>query len=501
MLDQSLWRAIDRPAFRGPLPKEVDVAVVGGGITGLTAAYLLQRSGKKVVVFERERIGAGDTGNTSAHLTCVTDLRLTDLEKRFDRQAARMVWEGGAAAIDLIESIVSEHDIACEFQRVPNFLCSPFLEERDESKTLREEADLAMQLGFAARYVTPGPITGGPAVGFADQALFHPLRYLVALARIIDSNGSFVREGAEVGELIEDPHALIVNGENIACRDVIIATHVPLVGTRGIVGATLFQTKLYPYSSYVLGARVGDDAPPAGLYSDLSDPYYFLRVHDDAHGRYAIFGGNDHKTGQESDPESCFASLGRALRQLVPSAKVEHRWTGQVIETSDRLPFIGETAEHQYAATGFAGNGLTFGTLSGMMLHDAVVGRKNPLRDLLDPNRKAASAGALATLISENADYPYYFIADRLRRHGDDVDSIAPGEGRVLTRAGKRVACHRKSSGELVKVSAVCTHMGCLVRWNGADATWDCPCHGSRFTPEGLVLGGPAESPLEPVKD
>jgi Rieske Fe-S protein len=275
---------------------------------------------------------------------------------------------------------------------------------------------------------------------------------------------------------------------------------VPLAGSTGLLSAMLFQTKLYPYSSYVLGAPLANDTIPPGLYSDTSEPYYFLRVHDRAGGRYAIFGGEDHKTGQETDTEARFMQLEEAFHRLLPSTTIERRWSGQVIETSDGLPFVGQTAEHQFAATGYAGNGLTFGTLAGMMVHDAIVGTRNPLRELFDPARKPISASALAHFVAENVDYPYHLVADRLHRSTEGVESVARGDGKVLKIGGKRVACHRTNSGELMKVSAVCTHLGCLVRWNGAEQTWDCPCHGSRFTPDGLVLGGPAEAPLEPVE-
>jgi Rieske Fe-S protein len=248
----------------------------------------------------------------------------------------------------------------------------------------------------------------------------------------------------------------------------------------------------------VLGATAGDDAPEPGLYFDTSDPYYYMRVHRTANAKYVIFGGADHKTGQASDTEARFAQIENTLRTLVPSARIDHRWSGQVIQTADGLPYVGRTADHQYAATGFAGNGLTFGTLSGMMLRDAIMETANPWQSLFDIHRKPTSLSALATLVGENVDYPFYYIKDRLGGSaGGGVENVPRGGGKVLTLDGKRVACHRTSDGKVIKVSAVCTHLGCLVRWNEAEATWDCPCHGSRFTPEGLVIGGPAESPLE----
>ncbi|MES2178312.1 MAG: FAD-dependent oxidoreductase [Gemmatimonadota bacterium] len=499
MSDQSLWRLLETPRFGAtPLPTQVDVVVIGGGITGLTAALLLKRQGKRVAVFERERIGSGETGNTSAHLTYVTDRSLRDMAKKFGENAARQVWNGGADAIDLIETHAAGS--SCGFHRVPGFQCAPFFGGRDDAPSLQEDAAFAVRLGFEARFVEQGPVTGKPAIAFADQAIIQPLAYLAVLAIAIEGSGSSIHEMCEVGSVMQDPLAVVVNGETIACDDVVIATHVPMTGSTNLLSATLLQTKLYPYSPYVVDALIDESIAP-GLYSDGSDPYYFLRVHDDRDGRHAIFGGEDHKTGQESDTRARFARLEEALLALMPKARIQRRWSGQVIETDDGLPFVGPTDEHQYVATGYSGNGLTFGTLAGIMIRDAITGVEHPLAKLFDPNRKASSLDALATFAAENVDLPLHFVADRLRGVADDdVECVARGEGKVLTIDGKRVACHRTSTGRLYKVSAVCTHLGCLVRWNNAESTWDCPCHGSRFTPEGLVLGGPAEAPLSPIE-
>jgi len=292
MVEQSLWRAEKRPTLPDrPLPNEVDVVVVGGGITGLTTAYLLKKSGKRVAVLDRERIGSGETGNTSAHVTCVTDERITALAKQFGDDRARVAWEVGARAIDLIESNAFEGGIECKFRRVPGYLCAPFFDDaklREQIDAIHADAELAARLGFPVTFTESGPLTGKPALAIADQAIFHPLEYLAGLALAIDGDGSIVRERCEVGEVIDDPLAVVVDGRNIACADLVIATHVPMVGIRNLVAATLFQTKLYPYSSYILGARIDEDMLNPGLYCDVSNPYYYLRVHDTAAGRYAL---------------------------------------------------------------------------------------------------------------------------------------------------------------------------------------------------------------------
>lgn len=506
MKHESTWRDIQSPEFPTTgFPREIDVAIIGGGITGLTAAYLLKQSGKRVAVFERERIGSGETGKTSAHLTYVTDTLISDLAKQFGERSARLVWQGGAHAIDFIESVVTTHGIDCDFKRVPGFVCAPFFPPDDDDGSaksadeLQQVAEVSTKLGFAARYVANGPVTGRPAVAFADQAVFHPTKYIAGLARLVNGDGSYVFEHAEMSQTVDDPRAVVVNAETIACGDIVIATHVPLAGSKNAVSAALFQTKIYPYSSYVMGGHFDEPIAP-GLYSDTADPYYYLRVHDTPAGRYAVFGGEDHKTGQETDTAECFASLERAMRSLLPSVRIDHYWSGQVIESDDGLPFIGERVPHEYAGTGYSGNGLTFGTLAGLMMHDFVLGKDNAWRELFDLHRKPTSPSALGTYANESTDYPFYMIADRLRSAGDDPNDVAPGDGKVLRIDGKRVACHRRDDGTMVKVSAVCTHMGCLVRWNGAEKTWDCPCHGSRFTPDGLVIGGPAETALEKVE-
>lgn len=501
MIEQALWRSFRQPDFSPTtIPAHVDVVVVGGGITGLTAAYLLKRAGKRVAVLEREHIGAGETGNTSAHVTYVTDVRLTELVRRFGIDAARSVWRGGETAIDLIESNVETLSIDCGFQRVPNFLYEPLYSDEDESAAMRKEAEAANDLGFSAGFFASGPVRGKAAVAYADQAIFHPLAYISGLARAVHGDGSFVWEQAEFAEAIKDPLGVIVNGTTLTCDHLVIATHVPLMGLTGTMNATLLQTKIYPYSTYVVGARVPRNSLPVGLYNDTSDPYFYLRVHDDGDARYAVFGGADHKTGEVQDTATCYAEITRALRDIIPEAAVERRWSGQVIETSDGLPFIGQTAERQFAATGYGGNGLTFGTLAGLMAHDFVLAKGNPWQELFDPNRKKLLSG-LTTVIAENVDYPLNFVLDRLRRdRGATVDEVPRGGGCIVSIDGKPAAVHRSEDGDVVAVSAVCTHLGCLVRWNHAEQTWDCPCHGSRFTPEGLVLGGPAEEPLKPVQ-
>jgi glycine/D-amino acid oxidase-like deaminating enzyme/Rieske Fe-S protein len=479
---------------------DFDVVVIGGGMTGLMTAYLLKRAGKRVCVLERDRLAEADTGHTTAHLTYVTDMRIGEVVRNFGRDAARLVWEGGAAAINTIEAIADSESIACDLRRVPGFLHAAIHGTEDETEDLEREHELVRELGFHASFVPSVPIFGKPGIRFSNQAKFHPRRFLAGLAEVIQEHGSAIFEKSEVTQVQDDPLAAKVGEHVVRCDHVVIATHVPLQGQTGIVPATIFQSKLAPYSTYVVRARVPSGTLPEASFWDTTNPYYYLRVDATAKGDYVIFGGEDHKTGQAADTEECFRRVAETLYKVLPEARIESRWSGQVIETNDGLPYIGPTAERQYVATGFVGNGLTFGTLAAMMLCDRILGNDNPWQDLLDVNRKKIFGGALHYL-KENVDYPYYLIADHLKRPaGRSIDDVQPGEGKVIRQDGQWIACAKDQRGNVHAVSATCTHMGCLVHWNGAERTWDCPCHGSRFTADGKVIGGPAETPLEPVE-
>jgi glycine/D-amino acid oxidase-like deaminating enzyme/nitrite reductase/ring-hydroxylating ferredoxin subunit len=417
----------------------VEVLVVGAGVTGITTAYLLKRAGLTVALTERERVALIDTGHTTAHLAYVTDVELKELRRNFGEDHAQAAWDAGAAAIDEIEAIVEEEEIDCEFTRVP-----AYVHVRVGGSPKKEASQLMAEFDAKTRR-----------------------------ARINRNWISFDR--------------------------VMMATNNPLVGLASMTGATLLQTKLFLYTSYALGARVPSGTVPEALFWDTRDPYDYLRV--DCHSRldYIVYGGEEHKTGQKNRTEKAFVRLWQRLKKIIPEARVDHRWSGQVISTPDGLPYIGENAERQFIATGYCGNGITFGTVSAMMARDWATKRKNPWTDLFAVDRKKIK-GAAWNYIRENKDYPYYLIKDRIARpEAESVRELKPGNGMIIGSRGKKRAVFRDRDGQVHELSPVCTHMGCLVRWNPAESTWDCPCHGSRFKPTGEVIAGPAEEPLTPI--
>ncbi len=498
---QPYWLEAPLPRF----PKldrdlDVDVVIVGGGITGLTAAYLLTLDGRRVAVLERERCAQIDTGHTTAHLTMVTDQRLSALVKRFGRDHAQAAWEAGLAAIAQIESIAADLELACDFACVPGYLHAPADQAAGDGASLREEAWLASELGFDASFIEQVPFAGGPGIRYDGQARFHPRKYLAGLARAITDRGGLIFEHSAADAFCDDPRSVSCHGHRLECGDIVLATHTPLMGNTGLLSATLFQTKLSLYTSYAISGRVEKGCLPDALLWDTADPYHYLRIEPHRDYDVVIFGGEDHKTGQTADTAACFERLERTLVSRAGTVEFSHRWSGQVIETADGLPFIGETATHQFAGTGYSGNGMTFGSLAGMMATDSIAGRANPWAALFDPSRK--SLGGLWDYVKENKDYPYYMVRDRFAgTEGKSLRSVPRGSGKVLELNGQAVAVSRDQRGRVTQKSAICTHMGCVVDWNDAEHTWDCPCHGSRFKPDGAVIAGPAESPLPEIKD
>ena len=497
----SYWSQQAFPRFRRVTAAQTfDADIVGAGITGATTAYLLKREGLNVALLDRGAVGGHDTPCTSAHLTCVTDTPLSDLVQTFGEDHARAAWDAGLAAINEIDEIVRRQQIDCDFAWVPGYFHAP-ADTRDDAHTqfLRDEAALANRLGFDAELLEHVPFLDVAGVELRDQARIHPLKYLRALLADIDGEGSAVFEHTDVSEVAGDPLAVTAGGHELRCGHLIVATHNPIVGKASWVSATLLQTKLALYTSYVIAGRVPAGSVPDALFWDTANPYRYLRVEPHDGHDVVIYGGEDHKTGQASDTRECFARLEARLRAIAPNVDVTHRWSGQVIETPDGLPYIGEMSPRQFVATGFAGNGLTFGTVGAMMARDAVLGRPNPWAKLFDVGRKKLSA--VWDYLKENKDYPYYIVRDRFAgAEGRSIRSLPRGTGKVLELSGQKVAAYRAPDGEVTKRSAICTHMGCLVQWNIAEGTWDCPCHGSRFKATGEVLAGPAESELSPIE-
>src|SRR5438552_16821414 len=367
----------------------VDVLVVGTGVTGITAAYLLKKAGSTVALIERERVASIDTGHTTAHLTYVTDVGLQQLVRNFGKDHAQAAWDAGTAAINEIERIVEEEGIECEFARVPAYVHARAGGSlKKEASSLKKEAHFAAKLGFDAAYLDSAPYFNLPAVRFANQAKFHPRKYLRSLVAKIPGSGSHVFEKSGASEFDAKKRRVRVNRIWISFDRVIMATNNPLVGLASIAGATLLQTKLSLYTSYALGARAPSKTIQEALFWNTREPYDYLRIDRHRGFDYIVFCGEDHKTGQKRKTQKAYVRLWQRLKKIIPEAQVDHRWSGQIISTPDGLPYIGENAERQFVATGYCGNGITFGTVAAMMASDSTTARKNPWTKLFAVDRK-----------------------------------------------------------------------------------------------------------------
>jgi len=384
------WRDSASTPHFGALARdlEVDVVVIGAGITGITAAYLLKRAGRRVALIERDRVACAASGHTTAHLTCVTDTRLTALIRDLGVDHARGVWDAGLAAIVQMAEHVRREQIECHFAHVPGYLHASLDEPPDaEVDTLRHEAQAAAELGFEARYLDRVPYVDRPGMEIAGQARIHPRKYLAGLLRKVDGDGCHVFEQSAVDAVEhhpDDSFSLKANGHTIRCGYVVFATHNSSV--------FMLRRELALYTSYVIGGPVHPGRVPDALFWDTAEPYRYLRLEPHRGFDFVIFGGEDHPTAEAHNPRECYAHLEAALAHLVPDVEITHHWSGPVIETHDGLPFIGEIAPRQFMATGFAGNGMTFGTLGAMMATDAVLERDNPWRELFDRFTAASAA-------------------------------------------------------------------------------------------------------------
>ncbi len=504
-------RIEDRPALDEDL--NVDACVIGAGIAGMTTAYLLAKEGRRVVVLEDGSIAGGMTGFTTAHLTSALDDRYSELKRYHGEKGIRLAADSHSKAIDLIERIAIEEKIDCDFLRVDGYLFAP---PGDNGKELEEEFAAAHEAGLSGvTWVGSAPVGGfdtGVALRFPRQGQFHPLKYLDGLARAIERLGGRIycnthATGVEGGV---DGRVETRNGQVVKTGAIVVATNVP------INDRLVIHTKQAPYTTYVIGLDVPAGLVTPALYWDTRQsaddsqsgdaPYHYVRLArgKPGGGDVLIVGGEDHKSGQEEDWDARFARLEAWTRERWPGVRdVVFRWSGQVMEPTDGLAFIGRNPldkPNVYVATGDSGNGMTHGTIAGVVLADLMAGRENEWASLYDPGR--VSLRTAPDFLKENANVAAQYAKGYLGRgDAEGIDAIPKGQGAVIRRGIRKIAVYRDETGSAHEYSAVCPHLGCVVAWNGVEKTWDCPCHGSRFDALGKVVNGPANRDLQPAKE
>jgi glycine/D-amino acid oxidase-like deaminating enzyme/nitrite reductase/ring-hydroxylating ferredoxin subunit len=470
-----------------------DVVVIGAGIAGLTTAALLKADGRRVVVVEAGRVAAGVTGYTTAKVTLLHGLIFDDLTQAFGEQGARKYADANLAGMATVADLAVRHEIDCDLERRPAYTYTTDASMVDK---VRAEVSAAQQLGLPAEFTTetdlPYPVEG--AIRVADQAQFHPRKYCIGLARAIDGGGSSVYEMTRAlsvddeGELcaVETDHGTITAGY------VVQATHLPFSDTGG------FFARTHPMRSYAISARLHGPVPQ-GMYLSVDTPSRSVRSARMDGEEVVVLGGEGHKVGQDPDTRERYTALEEWARDQFPIRSIDYRWSAQDYVPADHVPFVGPVSpgrDRVLVATGFKKWGMSNGSAAGVMLADRIAGRENPFADFFDTNRLNPRQ-SIKELVKENANVVKRFVGDRLRTETRSVADLSPGEAAVLVEGTERVAVFRDDAGVVHAVSPVCTHMGCTVTWNTAETTWDCPCHGSRFSCDGEVIQGPAVKDLE----
>jgi glycine/D-amino acid oxidase-like deaminating enzyme/nitrite reductase/ring-hydroxylating ferredoxin subunit len=504
----SYWISSVKPLEFQQLKKDADtdVLVIGGGLAGLTTAYCLLEAGKKVILVEDGLIGSGESGRTTAHLTCALDDRYYEIEKTFGEEGSRKAAESHSAAIDWIERTIKKENTDCHFERVDGFL---FLHPSDKKENLEKEFDATRKAGLQTEWMdeTHG-ITGirSACIRFPKQAQFHIMLYIKTLAEAIIKMG---------GEIHTRSHARKINKKGAECNGYTIrAEHIVVATNTPVNDLVTMHTKQFPYRTYVIAAKIPKAQLPHALWWDTGDqdskwvtaPYHYVRLEKyNAEYDLLISGGEDHKTGQADDEgipeEDRYDALEEWTKKHFPAmGDIVFRWSGQVMEPVDYMGFIGRNPgdENIYIITGDSGNGMTHTTIGGLLIKDLILGNDNPWTDIYSPKRIPVKTPGI--FLSE--------VLNMAKQYGDfimkgdigEVDDLANDEGAILSKGLKKIAVYRDNEGVLHSFSAVCPHLGCVVQWNADEKSFDCPCHGSRFSKKGAVMNGPALDDLHRVK-
>lgn len=501
----SLWQE-KAHAFHStliPAERHYEIAIVGGGITGITIALLLQQSGKSCVVFESRNLCFGTTGGTTAHLNTVLDTPYPKMIKNFGKDTARAVARATREGINLVAELTATLNIDCGFRETNGYIIA---QDEKEVEDLQSIHDACLDLGVDVAYVPslPMQLPAKKILMVRNQAALNPVQYVHGLAQAFERAGGVVLQDCHVEEIDAGEEVRIETSQGtFHAKSLIYATHIP-------PGINLLHLRCVPYRSYALALRLKTNEYPDGLLYDMKDPYHYYRSQEIEGINYLIVGGEDHKTGSKSETNSSFRSLEEHVRLHFDVKEITHYWSSQFFESVDGLPYIGTLPGHTdniLVATGYGGNGITYSQIAALALRARFLTGEDRYEGIFKPGRIKPAAG-LPAFLQHNAGVVKQLLRKMVGLDElEGLDRLRAGEGVVVRLHDEKIAVCRDNDGMLHAVHPTCTHMGCTVVWNSAEQTWDCPCHGARYSMEGRVVNGPADKDLEqiilgePVKD
>lgn len=483
---EAIWEGTALPEFPSiTTDLQTETCIIGGGITGISIAYQMAKRGHKVTLVEAFRLGSGQTGRTTAHLTTQLEEQFTELMKMHDKETVSTFLEAHRRAIDVMEDIIENENISCEFKRLNGYL---FCGNNFDSDKLRDEQKAASECGLELAFEDTTPLLKNAveSLRFPLQAQFHPMKYLAGLVRVLKELDVTIYEGTHISDIRQEEKDKWIlqtdSGFTVLADKLIVATNTP-VNNRFYI-----HTKQSAYRTFSMAFKVTEKVKEDVLLWDTEDPYHYIRFTDDV----MVIGGEDHKTGQEPEHDP-FLSLEQWSRANFPMiGDVLWKWSGQVFEPADQIAFIGKNPgveKNVYISTGESGIGMTSATIASLIIPDLIDKGDHPWAKIFDPSRSVVHG--LKEFLHENANVAAQYADWITPSDVKNVEEI-PVDCGGLVREGLTKSCVYHDTDHFEKKSAVCPHLGGIVQWNDIEKTWDCPCHGSRFNAKGKVIEGPS---------
>ncbi len=472
-----------------------DVLIVGGGVTGITTALQLQKAGKRCIVSESHTLCFGTTGGTTAHLNTFLDTTYADIKKDFGEDAAQMIARATVQSLELYRNNIEEYKIDCGYEQKDGYVFSQDEKQTEELDKMYESSkEAGVDVSYSDRI--PVAIEFQKAIVYHQQAQVHSSKYVYALAKAFEEAGGVIIQNCSVKKFEGDRILAVETSQgNIKTGCLIWATHIP-------PGVNLLHFRCAPYRSYAMAVTLKDEAYPDGLAYDMYDPYHYYRTQEVDGKKYLIAGGEDHKTAHEENTENCFTKLEAHLRKYFDVDEVAFKWSSQYFEPADGLAYIGHlpgNPDNVLVATGYGGNGMTYSHIAATIFTDLVTKGESEYAKLFSPDRLKPVAG-FTNFVKEALDVVKEFVGKRISKEKiESLAELAPGEGKLVKYEGESLALYKDENGKLHAVNPICTHVKCSVGWNSAEKSWDCPCHGARYSVDGEVLTGPASVALETV--